>query len=297
MLSRNRRRRELQPKDCPLPKRTIRLGQVQVAYTDIGEGAPILFVHGIPTSSYLWRNVIRELGQGYRSIAPDLMGLGDTRTPLDHRYDMEAQADKLMELVDFLGLDQFTLVCHDQGGAAAQWLAVHNPSRIKRFIITNCVCYDNWPVTIVANFMKLLGFGPASKIAHRFGLTMSWAKSPVGMRLGVCDPQAMSDDAIEEYVKFSRGSYTRFEEFRRFALAGDYWYSVEAAKKFGELHSPTMIIWAGSDRWLSVSWARRLYDDIAGATRFEVIPFAGHFFQEEEPALCAKYIDEFMQET
>ena len=295
MLKRNTPSQDIQPKDVPLPKRKVRLGPVEVSYTDMGEGDPILFVHGIPTSSYLWRNVIRDLGDGYRAIAPDLMGLGDTRTPLEHRFDMEAQADKLLELVDFLGLDRFTLVCHDQGGAAAQWLAVHNPDRIERFIITNCVCYDNWPVTIVANFMKLLSFGPASKLAHRFDLAASWAKSPVGMRLGVCEAAAMSDVAIDEYIKFSRGSYTRFEEFRRFALAGDYWYSVEAAKKFGDFERPTMIIWAGSDRWLNVSWARRLYDDIAGAQRFEVIPFAGHFFQEEEPALCAKYIDEFMR--
>ena len=133
-------------KDQPLPKTLIELGDVRVAYTDQGRGRPILLVHGIPTSSYLWRNVIRELDDEFRLIAPDLMGLGDTETPLDHRYDMEAQAEKLLELADGLGLTTFALVCHDQGGAAAQWLAVHNPERIDRFILTNCVGYDNWPV-------------------------------------------------------------------------------------------------------------------------------------------------------
>ena len=75
----------------------VQIGDVRMAYTDQGKGRPILLVHGIPTSSYLWRNVIRELEDEFRLIAPDLMGLGDTETPLDHRYDMEAQAEKLWE--------------------------------------------------------------------------------------------------------------------------------------------------------------------------------------------------------
>jgi hypothetical protein len=57
------------PKDEPLPKKTADLKGVKVAYTDMGKGKPILFVHGIPTSSYLWRNVIRPLRDDYRCIA------------------------------------------------------------------------------------------------------------------------------------------------------------------------------------------------------------------------------------
>jgi len=283
-------------KDIPLPKNKVELSGVKVAYTDVGEGEPIIFVHGIPTSGYLWRNVIRALDGKFRSIAPDLMGLGDTETPLDHRYDMAAQANKLLELADHLNLDTFTLVCHDQGGAAAQWLAVHHPDRIRRFIITNCVCYDNWPVPLVAFFMKGLKFKRLADLSLKLNTTIRWGKSPVGMRLGVYDPKSMSDDAIEEYLKFSRAGADKFEQFRLFTLAGECKYSVEAAEKFGEFDKPTMVIWAGNDRWLSVSWGRRLYDDIAGSKRMEVIPFAGHFLQEEKPALVAQYIREFSQE-
>lgn len=268
-----------------------------MAFTDVGTGEPILFVHGIPTSSYLWRNVIRPLKADFRCIAPDLMGLGNTETPLEHRYDMGAQADKLLELADHLGLDRFTLVCHDQGGAAAQWLAVHHPDRIRRFIITNCVCYDNWPVPIVSFFMKALGIKSLAGLQPVPGLAARWGKSRYGMRLGVYDKSALSDYAIEQYCMFDREGRQRFEQFRRFTLAGDCRYSVEAAQKFGLFDRPTLVIWAGNDRWLNVSWGRRLYEDIAGARRFEVIPFAGHFFQEEKPETCALYIREFMLET
>ncbi len=282
------------PKDRPLPKNTVRLGDVRMAYIDAGEGRPILLVHGIPTSGYLWRNVIRALEGDFRLIAPDLMGLGDTDTPLDHRYDMQAQADKLLELADRLGLETFTLVCHDQGGAAAQWLAVHNPERIERFILTNCVCYDNWPVPIVARFARLFRLKPLAMLMHRLRLNAWWSKSILGMRLGVYDPKALSDFAIDEYTKINRMGPEKFEQFRLFTIAGDCRYTLEAAKKFGEFDRPTLIVWGGSDRWLNVSWGRRLYDEIAGARRMEVVPFAGHFLQEEKPEQVAAYIREFM---
>jgi len=280
------------PKDEPLPKKTADLGGVKVAYTDMGEGRPIIFVHGIPTSSYLWRNVIRSLRDDYRCIAPDLMGLGDTQTPLSHRYDMEAQADKIIELADHLGLDQFALVCHDQGGAAAQWLAVNNEERIDRFIITNCVCYDNWPVPIIALAMKAIRFELLWKLSM-------WLKPAqrLGMRQGVYDKSAMSDDAVAQYFKMATADENRKEQFRLFALAGDCRYSMEAAEKFGEFQKPTYVIWAGNDPFLSASWGRKLYDDFAGSRRMEIMPFAGHFWQEEIPELGAKYIKEFMEDS
>ncbi len=283
------------PKDKPLAKKTVDLNGVTVAYVDMGEGEPILFVHGIPTSSYLWRNVIRALDDTYRCIAPDLMGFGDTITPLDYCYDMAAQADKIMELADHLGLDRFTLVCHDQGGACAQWLAVNNIDRIRRFVITNCVCYDNWPVPIVARAMKMMKIDFLFALAYKLNYPPKWGRSRLGMRQGVYDRNNMSDDAIEEYMKIGAMGRDKFEQFRRFALAGDCRYSVDAAKKFGAFDKPTMILWAGNDRWLNVSWGRRLYDDIAGSKRMEVMPRAGHFWQEEVPELGAGYIREFCE--
>lgn len=284
-------------KDEPLPTNKVDLSGVKVAYTDEGKGEAILFVHGIPTSGYLWRNVIRELDKDFRCVAPDLMGLGHTDTPPSHRYDMEAQAAKLLELAGHLGLDTFTLVCHDQGGAAAQWLAVNHPERIDRFILTNCVCYDNWPVPVVAKAMKAMRFKPLFALNHLLGGTTRWAVSPNGMRQGVYDKDKFSNDAILEYMDFKRKGPDKHEQFRLFALAGDCKYSVEAAQKFGQFHKPTMVLWAGNDPWLSVSWGRQLYDDIAGAQRMDIIPWCGHFWQEEKPEVGAAYIREFMQET
>ncbi len=286
----------MKEKDLPLPKKTATLGEVKVAYTDLGDGEPILFVHGIPTSSYLWRNVIRALLPDFRLVAPDLMGLGDTETPLSHRFDMEAQADKILELADHLELSTFNLVCHDQGGAAAQWLAVKNPQRIRRFIITNCVCYDNWPVPLVKYLTTALKVRPLAHLNQKLNIPPLWGKSFCGMRLGVYDKKTMTNEAIDEYLKFGKNDPDSFWQFHKFALSGDCRYSVEAARHFSEFDRPTLVLWAGNDRWLSVSWAWRLYTDIAGAKKLAIIPFAGHFFQEEKPELCAQHIRDFIRD-
>jgi len=280
-------------KDHPLPKKFTYLSGVDVAYTDIGEGEPILFVHGIPTSSFLWRNVIRALEKDFRCIAPDLMGLGDTQTPPDYSYDMKTQGKKIIELADYLKLEKFTLICHDQGGACAQYMAVNNQERIRRFILTNCVCYDNWPVPLVTFFMNLMKMPLLYKALYRFNIAKAWGKSPIGMRLGVYNNKAMSNDAIDEYLKFSE-DYDKLLQFNSFLLAGDPLYSIEAAKKFNVFVPPTYIIWAENDRWLDLTWANRLYRDIKGAKKLVTIPGAGHFFQEEKPEICANYIKTFM---
>jgi pimeloyl-ACP methyl ester carboxylesterase len=287
----------MEEKDRPLEKKVADLSGVRVAYLDEGRGEPVVMVHGIPTSSYLWRNMIRVLSPDFRLIAPDLMGLGDTETPLSHRYDPEAQADKILEICNFLGLTEFTLVCHDIGGATAQWIAMHHPDRVRRFILTNCVCYDNWPVPDASYMIKVLKSDFLAGLMHSLHLSYIWGQSPMGLRLGVFNKRNMSDFAIREYLKFGSGSRERFEQFRRFVLAADCRYTVETAKLFGKFDRPTMVLWAGEDHYLSTSWAWRLYQDIAGSRRFIIMPFAGHFYQEEVPELAADHIRTFIRDT
>ena len=64
--------------DAPLPKKRKTVLGHQMAYTDIGEGRPVVFLHGNPASSYLWRNIIPYVSETHRAIAPDLMGMGDS---------------------------------------------------------------------------------------------------------------------------------------------------------------------------------------------------------------------------
>jgi haloalkane dehalogenase len=134
-----------------------------MAYVDTGEGDPVVFLHGNPTSSFLWRNIIPYLADGYRCIAPDLIGMGDSDklpdsgpdsyTFVEHRYYL----DELLSQLD-LG-DNVTLVVHDWGsGLGFDW-ASRNGDRVAGIAymeaIVRPVSWDDWPDAATAIFQAM----------------------------------------------------------------------------------------------------------------------------------------------
>jgi pimeloyl-ACP methyl ester carboxylesterase len=270
-----------------------------IAYLETGAAGkpPVLFVHGIPTSSYLWRHVLRFLQNDFHCYAPDLMGLGDTEVDPDAtEFHMDAQAEMLVEFMAALGHQKFALVCHDQGGAAAQIIAARLPELVTCFILTNCVCYDNWPVPAIARMQRLARLGPLVDLLNRTGV-MEWTqRNPLlsDFLRGVHDKSKLDAATIREYLRPTRGSAVQRERFRKILLAGDSRYTQLAAEGLRKFDHPTMVIWAADDYYLSPSWGRKLYEEIPGAERFELVPFCGHFWPEERPAAFASLMGEFL---
>src|SRR5215813_2072418 len=100
--------------------RVIAVGDARVAYYDEGEGPPLLLLHGCPFSSFIWRKVIPFLAAHFRCIAPDLLGLGDTETPNDADWSLQAQARTVLGFLDTLAIEAPDVLAHDHGGAVAQ---------------------------------------------------------------------------------------------------------------------------------------------------------------------------------
>ena len=113
------------------------LDGLRLAHVDEGDGEPVVFVHGEPTWSYLWRKVIPPvLDAGYRCIAPDHAGFGrsDKPTELDW-YSYDRHSELFIELIDRLDLRDATVVVHDWGGPIGLRAAVERPERIGRMVI------------------------------------------------------------------------------------------------------------------------------------------------------------------
>jgi haloalkane dehalogenase len=114
----------------PLAKKTVDVLDARIAYHERGEGAPVLFLHGNPTSSYLWRNVLPRIGEQARVLAPDLIGMGDSGKPrLAYRFADHARY--LDAWFDALDLDGVILVGHDWGGALAFDWAGRHPEQVR----------------------------------------------------------------------------------------------------------------------------------------------------------------------
>lgn len=109
----------------------------QLHYIEEGKGDPIVFVHGNPDWSYIYRNVVNELRRDHRCIAYDHIGFGLSDKPAEHALTYAAHARNLTRLLDHLGLDGVTLVAHDAGGPIATAVAEDQPQRIKRLVFMN----------------------------------------------------------------------------------------------------------------------------------------------------------------
>ncbi len=117
--------------DFPFEKKTQAILGSTMTYVDEGEGPVVLFLHGNPTSSYLWRNIIpHAVAAGYRAIAPDLIGMGESGKP-DIGYTFDEHAAYLDALIDALDLNDMTLVIHDWGSALGMRYARLNPEKVK----------------------------------------------------------------------------------------------------------------------------------------------------------------------
>jgi haloalkane dehalogenase len=138
----------------PYQKQTATIDGKQIAYVDEGEGDPIVLLHGNPTSSFLWRNVIPELTGSGRVIAPDLIGQGDSaKLPASDgpdRYGFMTAYYYLDGLLQALELgDRITLVIHDWGSALGFYWAHQHPERIRGIAymeaIVMTVDWQDWP--------------------------------------------------------------------------------------------------------------------------------------------------------
>ena len=131
-------------------RKRVAVLDTEIAYVDTGEGDPVVFLHGNPTSSYLWRNVISEVEGGARCLAPDLVGMGDSGKAPDGSYRFVDHVRYIDAWFDALGLtSNMTLVCHDWGSALAFHWAHRHSERVKGIAymeaIVGPLTWDNWP--------------------------------------------------------------------------------------------------------------------------------------------------------
>ena len=134
----------------PYVRQRIPVLDSEMAYVDVGEGEPIVFLHGNPASSYLWRNVIPHVQAHGRCLAPDLIGMGDSGPNPAGSYRFGDHARYLDAWFEALGLTQnVTLVIHDWGSALGFHWAHRHPERVKGIVymeaIVRPVTWAEWP--------------------------------------------------------------------------------------------------------------------------------------------------------
>ena len=239
-----------------------------------GAGEPVVFLHGFPTSGHLWSDVVAQMPAGHRLVVVDLLGYGRSDPPGPRPLTLRAHAERVVGLLDALGIASACIVGHDLGGGVAQSLALHWPARVTRLALVDSVAFDGWPtrdVRLARLFLPLLRYLPTT-----------WLLPIVRADLerGYYDA-VHATHSIDKYQRPFNSNEGR-RVFLDHLAALDARETVSLGSRLGEIGVPTAVICGSHDPFLPMSLARRLARQIPGAT-IDVLSGARHFTPEEEP--------------
>jgi pimeloyl-ACP methyl ester carboxylesterase len=267
----------------------------RLAYRIFGQGEPVVFIHGTPSSSLIWRKLLPQLvGAGYQVHIYDLLGFGQSERPLEPEVDtsISGQVPLLEKLLVHWEVETFHLVGHDIGGGVAQRFTLFHPSRVRSLTLIDSVSFDSYPSKRtrqqLAKGLEALIKAPSDEHRAHF---REWILSAVE------DRQAMRDGPLDAYIEMISGPIGQGSFFLHQARHYDPKHTMEIAGRMHELgQRPVKLIWGADDAWQSIEMAERLRRAIPGAT-LEVIKNASHFSPEDQPKQIAECLISFLSEN
>jgi pimeloyl-ACP methyl ester carboxylesterase len=265
-----------------LDKKRLRVSGGEIAYADEGEGPAVLLLHGFPTSSHLWRDLVPILAPRFRAIAPDLLGYGDSENPEDPAaLTIRAQARAMRELLSELGIEEPAVVGHDIGGGVAQLLALDGGVGV--LTLMDSICFDSWPIEGV----RMLQQGRDDQADEEF------VRGVVGVSLemGMSEPERLSHEDREELIRPWLDDPVALLRAAR-GIDGAGLVGTEPA--LSELTSRALVIWGEDDPYQPSALAERLGEAIPGAT-VALIPGTSHFVTEDAPDTVLPLIAEYLR--
>ena len=251
-------------------------------------GAPIVFLHGFGTSSFVWRELAPEIALANRTaFAIDLFGHGESDRPFDADFGIASQAELVDRALTALRLPRATVVGLDLGGAVALRLAASRPERVERLLLVNPIALDEVP----AGDIKALQRNTA-RFAFRASRGILGAAPILGdlLRKSVADGSHMPDKLVARYL----APYVGEEGLNHLLLLARSIDDEDMEDaELGSLPQPTLIVWGDQDPWVGPRFPDRLADTIPGS-RLVRLPGIGRLVPEEAPDALLGLLLEFI---
>lgn len=259
-----------------------------IKYIDKGEGNVLLLLHGVPTSGWLYRNMIDELSKTHRVIVPDMLGFGSSDSPKGYEiYSEENHAKRILALMDSLGIQNWTHVMHDAGGLWTWELIQQDPTRIERLVILNTIIYEE-------------GFDPPVKFKKGFiARTAMWGYRngiTTNLLLNSLFKNGMKENTLNKIDV--EGYKTPLKEGKTKGMYYFFTQTCNALPDYSQtlknIDVPTAVIWGEKDE--NLLWQpqrKRVISDLNISEENVHILDAKHFIQEEKPNKIIALIKNF----
>ena len=254
-----------------------------LCYREAGDptGPAALLVHGYPESSYMWREALPALADaGWRALAPDLPGYGDSEP--DPPGSWERHVEALGRFASELELGPVALVMHDWGVPIGLRWACDNPGATSALVISDGGFFADRRWHDLANVMRTPGEGER--------LMRAYTRDRLAAALRAVS-SGMTDDALEEYWKGFADDRRRSGHLELYR-SGDFEKLIPYEGRLAALGVPTLILWGERDRFASARMAHRFHEELDGSEL--VLLDGGHFIWDDEPERATGALVDFL---
>jgi pimeloyl-ACP methyl ester carboxylesterase len=270
-----------------MPIHTLNIQNLRIRVKDHGHGQPVLFMHGNPDSSEMWTQVIEALPQGYRCLAPDLPGFGESGAAVGFDWSIKNRGQWIADILDKLKITEpVTLVGHDHGGPFVASFAVQFPDRVKKLVLQNTLFHADYDWHLFGKLWRLPFIGDYMAF---------WQPYLITLPIALWYMKKGSPLLTTAYIAGLQKTWTYRMGRAMLALyrasdPKDFIGWQEKLEDFITTH-PTLLLWGEKDFYLPVRFAENWEKNGARLIRF---PEAGHWLAIEKPSEYAHHLANFL---
>lgn len=258
-------------------------------YVDEGSGSPVVFLHGNPTWSFMYRRPIRRLSEDYRCVAPDFVGFGLSDKPEDWGYRPWDHADALVDLLDSMGLNDVHLVAHDWGGPIGLSTVLDGRIRARSITLLNTWLWSLFFRPTIQAFSRFLGSTVGRYLIKDWELFTRHL-----MKAGCARTDSLPEDVHRHYrAPFDEGSMQGVWQFPADLIQASDWLKKQWGDRENIAGASAMLAWGMRDPAFTTSDLDR-WEELFESPRVERLEEASHYVMEDAGPRVSDLLEEFL---
>lgn len=276
---------------------SIKIDDSEIGLRQFGNGQHVIFIHGFPTHGYTWRKILPHISEKYKCHVLDLPGLGESNWTNETNLYSQAQANRIIKLINALQIEKCSIVSHNSGATIARIITIDKPSLVDKLVLINTEIPNHRPPWIP--LYQKIGLLPLVPNIIRLALKQSWfVKSSMGFREAYSNKKMLENsENLWPYIQPIISTKKRLIGAFKY-LKGIDWEIIDDFKKnHQKIKAKTLLIWGEDDKTFPVKLAENMVSQFKGNCELVKIKSASLLPHEEKNEEVASIILNFLKDN